>query len=73
MTKEEAIKRITANLTRLMDEQDISIRELARRVDTSHTTIAQTLSGSRLPSPDVLWRMAECLGTEIGDLFRKKS
>lgn len=73
VTKDEALEVIARNVKRLMDAQDVGVRQLARDADANHMTVSRLVNGLGLPSPDALYRMAKCLGVTVDDLFRKKT
>jgi transcriptional regulator with XRE-family HTH domain len=72
VTKDEAMHIIGANIRKLMAAQNYGIRELARDAEANHMTISRLVNEVGLPSPEVLWRVAQCLGVALDDLFRKK-
>jgi transcriptional regulator with XRE-family HTH domain len=47
----------------------MSIRELARRVNVSHSLISQIERGNVTPSVATLWSIATVLGLSVADLF----
>jgi len=58
--------------TRIRSERaraGLSIRELARRLDVSHSLISQIETGHVTPSVATLWGIATELGLPVGDLF----
>jgi transcriptional regulator with XRE-family HTH domain len=47
----------------------MSVRELARRVEVSHSLISQIERGNVTPSVGTLWSIATVLGLSVADLF----
>jgi transcriptional regulator with XRE-family HTH domain len=47
----------------------MSVRELARRVDVSHSLISQIERGHVMPSVGTLWSIATVLGLSVAELF----
>lgn len=50
-------------------EQGLSQRELAKRMYVTQSTVARWESGSRLPDAVMLYRLAQCLGVDVGELL----
>ena len=48
-----------ARLKALLEERKISMRELGRRIGTSHVTVGKWLSGIQMPSDENLEALAE--------------
>lgn len=53
-----------------LKERRMSMRELARGADLSHTTIAQVVSGERAPTWEFCFSVARTLNTDPLPLFR---
>jgi transcriptional regulator with XRE-family HTH domain len=49
--------------------KEMSVRELARRVDVSHSLISQIERGHVMPSVGTLWSIATVLGLSVAELF----
>jgi transcriptional regulator with XRE-family HTH domain len=49
--------------------EGMSVRELARRVEVSHSLISQIERGHVMPSVGTLWSIATVLGLSVADLF----
>lgn len=47
----------------------VSVRELARRVEVSHSLVSQIERGQVMPSVGTLWAIATELGLSVADLF----
>jgi transcriptional regulator with XRE-family HTH domain len=73
VTRDEAIEVIADNVQRLMLHHNYGVRELARLSDSQPTQVSRLVNRASLPSPEVLYRMAKCLGVTVDSLFRRKS
>ena len=62
------MKTLGQRIRELREEQDISLRELARKLDLSAAFISDIELGRRFPSEDVLVSIASKLGTTLEDL-----
>jgi len=64
-------KRIGERIRELREEQDISLREFAKKLaNLSAAHLSDIELGRRYPSPELLKRIAEKLNTPIEDLER---
>lgn len=52
----------------LREAEDLSLRELAREVNVSAAFLSDIELGKRYPSDDVLEKIAQRLGTSVGEL-----
>lgn len=52
----------------LREQADISLRELAKRVEVSAPFMSDVELGRRYPGDDVLGRIAHCLKTDVAEL-----
>jgi transcriptional regulator with XRE-family HTH domain len=57
-----------AKLRELREQRDISLRELARRVDTSAAHISDIELGRRFPSDELLEKIAAVLSVPVEEL-----
>ena len=62
------MKTLGDRIRELRDQGDLSVRELARRLDVSAAFLSDVELGRRHPSADVLARLAKCLDTTVADL-----
>lgn len=65
-------ERIGLNLQRLRRERGLSQEELAHRANIHQTYLSGVEQGERNPSVNVLQRVAEALGIDIGELVRRR-
>lgn len=56
-------------LKKLRTDKKISQRELAERIYVTRSTVARWESGSRLPDAVMIFRLSECLGTDVNTLL----
>ena len=57
------------SLRRLRMERNISQQQLANLLHVDRSTIAKWESGARLPDADMIARLSECLGADVGRLL----
>jgi transcriptional regulator with XRE-family HTH domain len=57
----------------LRDKQDLSVRELARKIDVSAPFLSDVELGRRHPSDEVLRSIAAHLGTSVAELRKHDS
>jgi transcriptional regulator with XRE-family HTH domain len=57
----------------LRDQQDLSVRELARKIEVSAPFLSDVELGRRHPSDEVLKAIAKALGTTFDDLKKHDS
>lgn len=69
ITDAQAKKNIAANVSRLLDEKQLSQTELAKQTKESRMTIWRLCSGLHVPSAALLARIAEVLGTNLDALM----
>lgn len=69
ITRDEARKRIAANVSRLMNTRGISQNELARLSEVAHSRLSLLIRGELLPNPADLWNVAEALGTTLDGIM----
>jgi len=62
------MKIIGVNIKRLREEQGITLRELAKRLNVSASLLSQIETGKASPSLSTLKNIADNFGTTIGDL-----
>lgn len=65
----EAKKNVSANLSRLMAEREISCYTVAEAIDASHTIVYQYARGLKLPGAVALARLAEFFGVSTDYLL----
>jgi N-acetylglucosamine kinase-like BadF-type ATPase/plasmid maintenance system antidote protein VapI len=70
MKKENILSTISDNLRYLMNKQDVSISELARRCDMSSGTITKIIAGSMSLSIITAMKIADGLDVDISQLFK---
>ena len=56
-------------LRKLRTDKGLSQRELAERMYVTRSTVARWENGSRLPDAIMIFRLAECLGTDVNTLL----
>ena len=61
--------RFAETLKRLRTQKGLSQRELAERMYVNRSTITRWESGSRLPDVEMISRLSQCLGINVGTLF----
>ncbi len=64
------VKRVAANVRRLLDEQGLSIRKLNQRADLNPSTTFDLLAGRTAPNLKTMLQIAMALGVEVRDLLR---
>lgn len=62
------MKTLGQRIRELREEQDLSLRELAKKVKKSAPFLSDIELGRRYPSDDVLSKIANILGTTMEDL-----
>ncbi|WP_406649782.1 helix-turn-helix transcriptional regulator [Aliisedimentitalea scapharcae] len=63
---------LKTNITRLMKSRDLNRAQLSRAAGYKNINkVTTVLNGNSLPSIDFAARIAEALGTDVGELFRK--
>jgi transcriptional regulator with XRE-family HTH domain len=62
------MKSLGERIRELREKQDLSVRELARRLNLSAAFLSDVELGRRHPSDDVLAEIAQALGTTVEDL-----
>ena len=62
------MKTLGQRIRELREEKDISLRELAKKVEKSAAFLSDIELGRRYPSNEVLSDMARALGTSLEDL-----
>jgi transcriptional regulator with XRE-family HTH domain len=68
LTLDEAMKTLGERIRELREERDLSVRELARRIEVSPPFLSDVELGRRHPSEDVLERLAAALSTKVDEL-----
>ncbi|MEG1693460.1 MAG: helix-turn-helix transcriptional regulator [Bacteroidales bacterium] len=63
------MKRQQLRIQDILKEKGITQKELAEKIGTSPSSLAQVIKGNI--SIDTLYKIAEALGVEITDLFKK--
>jgi transcriptional regulator with XRE-family HTH domain len=62
------MKTLGQRIRELREEKDLSLREVAKRLQVSAAFLSDVELGRRYPSPRVLSDLAEALGTSVDDL-----
>lgn len=62
------MKTLGEHIRDLREKKDISVRELARRLEVSAPFLSDVELGRRHPSDEIMRRLADCLDTTVGDL-----
>jgi transcriptional regulator with XRE-family HTH domain len=57
------------HLRRLREASGLSVRELARQIDESHTNVSYWERSGQIPRSDVLASMAKALGVTVEELL----
>lgn len=74
MAKQKTTERTAvAGLRAELSRQDVSGRELARRINVTPVYVSRRISGAVDPSSTDLERFAEALGVTVGRLFGEVS
>src|SRR4051812_29245844 len=64
-------KTLGERIRELREEQDLSLREFAKKLDeTSPAHISDIENNRRFPSPQLLKRMAKVLDTDVDELWK---
>lgn len=67
---QEQAQELGQRLRERREQLGLSVRELAERADTTHTTVVRLEQGAYdAPAPDKLSRIAEALGLNLADVF----
>lgn len=73
IAKDELLITLTRNINVLMERQGLGVRELARACDMSAPTISRLTRGeSKMPTLDIVLRIAEYFGVSVEELSQKK-
>jgi transcriptional regulator with XRE-family HTH domain len=64
------MKRIGEKLYKLRQRQNLTARELAEKLQTSHTQILRIEKGTRQPSGDLILRVAQFFGVSLDQLMQ---
>jgi len=64
------MKRIGEKLYKLRQRHNLTARELAEKLQTSHTQILRIEKGTRQPSGDLILRMAQFFGVSLDQLMQ---
>ncbi len=56
-------------LKEVLEDKNISGKELAKQVDVSTTTISNIATGNQYPKPELLLKIAKTLDVDIRELF----
>jgi transcriptional regulator with XRE-family HTH domain len=64
-------QRLARNITALMAKKKITAERLALEIDKDKGHVSRILSGKKRASLDLVALIAEALGTDVGELFRK--
>ena len=70
MTDDEAKQILAFNIRQLLDERDISGRELAKMTGDNPVTINRLLRGEHVPGVGLVTRIAAALRTSVDYLLR---
>ncbi|MGE0065905.1 MAG: helix-turn-helix domain-containing protein [Solirubrobacterales bacterium] len=62
-------QRFGRNLQLARRAAGLSQDDLAERADMHRTEVSHIERGVRLPRADTLWRIAQCVGADLGELF----
>jgi transcriptional regulator with XRE-family HTH domain len=68
LTPDEHMKTLGDRIRELREEQDLSVRETAKRLELSAAFLSDVELGRRHPSEEVLVRLAGLLNTPVNDL-----
>lgn len=67
---QEQARELGQRLRQRREQLGLSLRDLAERADTTHTTIVRLEQGAYdAPAPDKLSRIAEALGLSLADVY----
>jgi transcriptional regulator with XRE-family HTH domain len=66
-----ALSRLSKNVSRLLDEQEMSGRQLALKSGVSTGVIGHLLRAEREPSVSTLEKLCDVLGVTMNDLLRE--
>lgn len=64
------MKRIGEKLYKLRQRHNLTARELAEKLQTSHTQILRIEKGTRQPPGDLILRMAQFFGVSLDQLMQ---
>ena len=64
------MKRIGEKLCMLRQRHNLTARELAEKLQTSHTQILRIEKGTRQPAADLILRMAQFFGVSLEQLMQ---
>jgi len=64
------MKRIGEKLYKLRQRHNLTTRELAEKLQTSHTQILRIEKGTRQPSGDLILRMTQFFGVSLDQLMQ---
>jgi transcriptional regulator with XRE-family HTH domain len=67
------MKPLGERIRELRDRKDLSVRELAKKIDVSAAFLSDVELGRRHPSDDVLKQIASHLGTTLNELKKHDS
>ena len=60
-------------IRKLREERGLSQKQLSKQMFVNHSTVARWESGSRLPDTGMIFRLADCLGVDVNELFQLAS
>ena len=69
---EDKISKMGTRIKYIRENSDMTQRELAYRICVDRTTLAHYESGSRIPSIDMLWRIADVFGISVDELVGRE-
>ena len=60
-------------LRKLREEKGLSQKQLGEKMFVNHSTVARWENASRLPDATMIFRLANCLGVDVNNLFQLAS
>lgn len=71
--RDDVLANLARNMASLMDRDGYGVRELARVADVDPMQVSRLMREERLPSVDVIARIAEALDSTVDALIAKKT
>ena len=68
-TDMEIREKVRRRLVECRKENDLSQKELAKKIDSKETTVASWEQGKSLPSIDMLYKLSQYYGKSIGYMY----
>lgn len=66
----QVIRNFSRNFSRLVQQDPRSVRELARDMGVSPTSIVLWQAGTRKPQYAKLWKISDCFSVSLADLLQ---